>query len=179
MTQIPNLLSASRLVLAPFVFLLLWRREYSIALALLGIAGITDALDGLFARRFGAASRLGAYLDPIADKVLLSGIFLTLALDGAIEPWLAILVLGRDTAILLFAGGAFLFSKSLREFPPSTWGKGSTVAQILFILALVSHLAGIGSEPIVTALKWLTVAATAGSGLDYAWRGLRMVKATT
>jgi cardiolipin synthase (CMP-forming) len=177
--QIPNLLSASRLALAPFVFVLLWRREYSAALTLLVIAGVTDLLDGLFARRFGAASKLGAYLDPIADKVLLSGIFLTMALDGAIEPWLAILVLGRDAGILLFAGGAFLFTKSLRDFPPSIWGKGSTAAQILFILALVSHLAGIGSEFAVSALEWLTAALAAGSGLDYAWRGLRMVKTTT
>ena len=179
MKQIPNLLSASRLLLAPFVFLLLWRRQYSLALALLIAAGITDALDGLAARRFGAASKLGAYLDPIADKVLLSGIFLTLALDGALEPWLAILVLGRDAAILLFAAGAFLFTESLREFPPSIWGKGSTAAQILFILALVSHLAGLGSEFVVSGLKWLTVALAAGSGIDYAWRGLKMVKATT
>jgi cardiolipin synthase (CMP-forming) len=177
--QIPNLLSASRLVLAPFVFVLLWRRHYSPALALLIVAGITDALDGLAARRFGAASKLGAYLDPIADKILLSGIFLTLALDGAIEPCLAILILGRDVGILLFAGGAFLFTKSLRDFPPSIWGKGSTVAQILFILALVSHLAGIGSEFVVSALKWLTAALAAGSGLDYAWRGLRMVRTAT
>jgi cardiolipin synthase (CMP-forming) len=177
--QIPNLLSALRLVLAPFVFVLLWRRQYGLALILMIVAGVTDALDGLAARRFGAASKLGAYLDPIADKVLLSGIFLTLALDGALETWVAILVLGRDAGILLFAGGAFLFTKSLRDFPPSIWGKGSTAVQILFVLALVSHLAGTGSEFVVSTLKWLTAALAVGSGLDYAWRGLRMVKTAT
>ncbi len=167
MKQVPNLLSLARLLMAPYLFLIFWRREYKIALVVIVIAGITDGLDGLIARRFGASSRLGAYLDPIADKVMLSGTFLTLALNGAIETWLAVLVLGRDAGILLFAGAMILFTKSVRTFPPSIWGKASTAVQILFVVALASHLAGFVGQPIVTALKWLAAALTAWSGLNY------------
>lgn len=159
------------------MFLLLWRREYAPALALILIAGITDGLDGWLARSLGAHSRLGAYLDPVADKVLLSGTFLTLALDGTIERWLAVLVLGRDAGILLFAAGAFLFSKSLRSFPPSIWGKASTAAQILFVVALLSHRIGLSGAPLATGFEWLTVILTAWSGLDYLWRGITIPRA--
>jgi cardiolipin synthase len=162
---LPNLLSFARLALAPYVFLLLWRRDYRVVLALFAIAGLTDALDGFFARRFGASSRLGAYLDPVADKILLSGTFLTLALSGAIETWIAVLVIGRDVLILLFAAAAFLFSKSRRDFPPSAWGKASTAAQVAFVLAVVGQVTSV-----IPALEWLTIALTAWSGVDYAWR---------
>jgi cardiolipin synthase len=170
--HVPNLLSAARLLLGPFLFWVIWRREYGGALALILVAGITDGLDGLFARRWRAASRLGAFLDPIADKVLLSGTFLTLALDGAIEPWLAVLVLGRDAGILLFAGAAMLFTPTRRSFPPSIWGKISTVVQIAFILAVLGHFIGYVNLPLVGALKWLTVALAVWSGLDYLRRAL-------
>ena len=181
MKQLPNLLSALRLALAPYLFVLLWRRDYLPALAICIVAGVTDGLDGLLARKLGAHSRFGAYLDPIADKILLSGAFLTLALDGAIEIWLAVLVLGRDALILLFAAGAFLFTKSTRDFPPSFWGKASTAAQIVFILALILHLTGLADATlfaapfvaIVTLLKWLVAALAVWSGLDYARLALR------
>ena len=176
MKHVPNLLSAARLVLAPLLFFLLWRRSYSAALVLFVAAGVSDGLDGLLARRFAAGSRLGEYLDPVADKILLSGTFLTLALDGAIERWIAVVVLGRDVLILLFAVGGLLFTASLRRFPPSQWGKASTLVQIAFVVAVVAHLAGFASAPLVLPLQWLTVALTAWSGVDYAWRGISLVR---
>jgi cardiolipin synthase len=172
--HLPNLLSFARLALAPYLFLQLWRREYDSALALFVIAGLTDALDGFLARRWGTSSRLGAYLDPVADKVLLSGTFLVLALDDVIETWVAVLVLGRDILILLFAAGVFVFTKSLRDFPPSLWGKASTAVQIAFAVGLVMHFAGYASGSLVGALKWLTVALTVWSGVDYARRAVKM-----
>ena len=168
MKLIPNILSAARLALAPYLFVVIWRREYTLALGLCLIAGVTDGLDGLIARQFQAASRLGAYLDPIADKVLLSGAFLTLALDGAIDKWVAVLVLGRDVLILFLAGGAFVLT-TVRKFPPSIWGKGSTAAQILFVVALLAHLSEFVDAMWVETLKWLVVAFTAGSGAHYSW----------
>jgi cardiolipin synthase (CMP-forming) len=170
---LPNLLSLARLALAPYIFAMLWRREYGLVLLLFAVAGVTDALDGFLARRYSASSRLGAYLDPIADKILLSGSFLTLALNRGIETWVAALVVGRDALILLFACGAFLFFKSRRDFPPSAWGKASTVVQILFILAVTGHFAGFLNGTIVVILKGLTVALTVWSGIDYALRALR------
>jgi len=172
---IPNLLSAARLVLAPYLFLLLWRHQYDVALALCFFAGFTDALDGFLARQLKASSRLGAYLDPIADKIFLSGAFLTLAVDGAIHRWLAALVLGRDVMIVLLVGGAFAFT-TLRNFPPSIWGKASTAAQILFLFFLLMWLCGWADARIVDVTKWLAVALTAWSGIDYALRGLSYSK---
>ena len=167
MKHIPNLLSLARLGLAPYVFVLLARREYRTALVLFAIAGLTDFLDGLAARKFGSASRLGAVLDPIADKVLLSGAFLTLALTGAIERWVAVVVLGRDVLILAAAGVLYLM-KSRRSFPPSLWGKISTVVQIAFVLVIV----GQAGEAIFIALKWATVALALISGADYLRRSI-------
>ena len=172
MKYVPNLLSFARLAMAPYVFLLLWRRQYGAVLILFGVAAVTDFLDGYLARTMGVPSRLGAYLDPVADKVLLGGSFLTLALAGAVNTWVAVLVIGRDAAILLFAGGAFLFSASMRSFPPSGWGKASTAAQIAFVIAVVAHFAGLGSGLVVVVLQGVVVALTAWSGLDYGWRAL-------
>jgi cardiolipin synthase len=161
--HVPNLLSLARLALAPYVFVLLVRREYRTVLVLFAIAGLTDFLDGLAARKFGSISRLGAILDPVADKVLLSGTFLTLALTGAIEAWVAAVVLGRDVLILAAAGVLYL-AKSRRSFPPSIWGKISTVVQIAFVLAIVGQVGG----AIFIALKWATVVLALVSGADYA-----------
>jgi cardiolipin synthase (CMP-forming) len=161
--HVPNLLSLARLALAPYVFALLIRRQYRTVLVLFAIAGLTDFLDGFTARKFGSASRLGAALDPVADKVLLSGTFLTLALTGAIEAWVAAVVLGRDVLILAAAGVLFL-AKSRRSFPPSIWGKISTVVQITFVLIIVGQVGG----AIFIALKWAMVALAVVSGADYA-----------
>jgi cardiolipin synthase len=170
---LPNLLSTARLALAPWLFALLWHRQYGTALIVIFIAGVTDGLDGLIARNFGAASKLGAYLDPIADKLLLSGTFLTLALAGALAKWLAVIVLGRDVLILLFAAIAFLFT-SLRSFPPSIWGKASTAAQIAYILVLLAHFDGFLSANMVTPFEYLTAILTVWSFLHYAWTARRM-----
>jgi cardiolipin synthase len=161
--HVPNLLSLARLALAPYVFVLLVRREYRTVLVLFAIAGLTDFLDGLAARKFGSISRLGAILDPVADKVLLSGTFLTLALTGAIEAWVAAVVLGRDVLILAAAVVLYL-AKSRRSFPPSIWGKISTVVQIAFVLVIVGQVGG----AVFIVLKWATVALAVISGADYA-----------
>jgi cardiolipin synthase (CMP-forming) len=171
--QIPNLLSAARFLIAPWLFYALWQHEYGLSLALSIVAGITDGLDGLAARRFGASSRIGAYLDPLADKVLLSGAYLTLALSGAIDPWLAILVLGRDVLILVFVGIVYLATK-LRTFPPSFWGKASTCAQIAYILAFLARSEGLFPAFLVTLGKWIAVGLTSWSAIHYAWIGTRM-----
>ena len=95
MKHLPNLLTAARLALAPYLFLLMFQHRYSTIIPLFIIIGITDVVDGFLARRFHASSRLGAYLDPIADKVLLSGTFLVLAITGAIARRAAVSRFGR------------------------------------------------------------------------------------
>ncbi|HTM12079.1 MAG TPA: CDP-alcohol phosphatidyltransferase family protein [Bryobacteraceae bacterium] len=169
MKHLPNLLTAARLALAPYLFLLMFRHRYSTIIPLFILIGITDVVDGFLARRYGASSSLGAYLDPVADKVLLSGTFLVLALTGAIEWWLAAVVLGRDLMILAAAGVLYI-ATARRNFPPSPWGKISTLVQIVFLCFQIGYLAGIAVAPAVTALKWLTVALAVASLADYARR---------
>jgi cardiolipin synthase (CMP-forming) len=164
---IPNLLSLARLAAAPLLFYFLLRQDWVWALCLMALAALTDALDGWMARRLGANSRGGEVLDPIADKALLSGAFLALAWNGTVELWLAALVIGRDVLILAMASSALLRASG-RRFPPSFWGKASTVFQALFVVALVASLAGAPLAPIVAILKWGTAALTALSGIDYA-----------
>jgi cardiolipin synthase (CMP-forming) len=169
--HIPNLLTVARLALAPYVFLLMTRREYGAVIPWFIVIAATDSLDGYLARRWRATSRWGAYLDPLADKLLLSGSFLVLALTGGIEWWLATVVLGRDALILLGAGILYL-RKASREFPPSVWGKLSSFAQILFLGFRLGVLVGIAVSPIALALQWMVAALTVASLADY---GRRMV----
>ena len=169
MKHLPNLLTAARLALTPYLFWLMVRHEYRTIIPWFIAIGVTDVVDGLLARRFHASSRLGAYLDPLADKVLLSGTFLVLALTGAMETWVALVVLGRDVAILAGAGVLYL-ATGRRNFPPSPWGKLSTFVQILFLCFQIGYLSGIAVEPAVVALKWLTVALVVVSLADYARR---------
>lgn len=174
MRHVPNILSGARLIAAPYVFVLLWTHEWYAALVWMAIIGATDGFDGYIARRFNAASRLGAYLDPVADKVLLSGSFLTMGIDGTIPGWLAVLVLGRDAVILLFAMGVLLFTRTRREFPPSMAGKLSTLVQIVYILTVVGAMGGYISVNGPAAIGWAVLAATGWSSVDYAIRALAM-----
>jgi cardiolipin synthase (CMP-forming) len=169
--NLPNLLSVARLLAAPALFWFLWSESWRPALAVLACAAITDALDGFVARRFDAASRAGEILDPVADKVLISGAFLGLALNGGVEKWLAGLVVGRDALILLVACGGLLRA-SRRRFPPSLLGKASTIFQAVFLIALVAALASAFPQSVLAPLKWSTAAFTALSGADYARRTL-------
>jgi cardiolipin synthase len=167
---LPNFLSAARLLAAPYVCLLLWRQQYRTALAALLVAALTDGLDGYLARRLKAQSRLGEVLDPIADKVLMGGVFLTLAFSGVIETWLAVIVVGRDVLILLVAAAALALGSAMRRFPPSIWGKLSTGFQIAYVVAVLCALAGLLPRLPADILKWATAAMTIWSGADYARR---------
>jgi cardiolipin synthase len=164
--QIPNLLTAARLLAAPYILYLLWMGEYRTALVWFSIASFTDVLDGYLARRLRVTSKIGALLDPVADKVLLSGSFLTLGLKGVIPIWLMAIVLGRDLLILGFAIVA-LVRKLRRDFPPSVWGKASTAAQIAYVLFVVGHEAAISPLIVVTILGWIAATLTLWSGIDY------------
>ena len=160
-------------MIAPYLFWALWRGEFHSALIAIFIAGITDGLDGYLARRLQVSSRIGEILDPIADKVLLSCAFVALWLNGAIEGWLTALILGRDVVILAAVGVAWLQSKNssrpARRFPPSIWGKLSTIVQISLVFALAARL----SSPVPEVVKWTAAALTVISFLDYCWRYTR------
>ena len=161
----------------PVILRLIWTREFGWALLLCAIAGSTDALDGFLARRLHAGSRVGEYLDPVADKLLLSGSYLVFGLRGMIPMWITVLVLGRDLMILTFAGLAFALT-SARRFPPTVWGKLSTFVQVSTVLVvLVSGLLGWGRPFLDFALACVVVA-TSWSALHYLFVGLRIVRGT-
>ena len=167
MRHLPNLLTIARLLATPYVFYLFFEKQYTAVLWWFGFIAFTDVLDGFIARQFKAATKLGAYLDPIADKLLLSGTFLVLAVSRDIDTWLAIVVLGRDVLILGAAVYFFLRSQK-RSFPPSKWGKASTFIQVLFVMFTVGHLAGIPVELAAHLLGWLVVVLVLVSTIDYA-----------
>jgi len=134
---VPNQLTLLRLIFLPFFIIAIEYDRYALALAILVVAGLTDGLDGLLARGLDQKTPLGAYLDPIADKLLLSSSFFVLALKGKITWWLTILVLSRDV-LLLAAAAVILLTVGYRPFPPSIWGKTTTFFEILMVvLALV------------------------------------------
>ncbi len=137
-----------------------------LALLLCAGAGATDALDGWLARRLQAQSRLGAYLDPISDKILLVTVYLTLGVIHAAPRWLVGLILTRDLLILAMAGAALTFT-TLRDFPPSIWGKISTHLQIYAALIFLSAHAWPDS-----VLPRLVPFAIAGAAAGTSWSGL-------
>jgi cardiolipin synthase len=133
---VPNQLTFLRLAFLPFFILTIHYERYELALAILIVAGLTDGLDGLLARGLNQKTPLGAYLDPIADKLLMSSSYVVLALHGKIKWWLVILVLGRDV-LLLVAAAVILVTVGYRPFPPSLYGKATTFFEILLIVMVL------------------------------------------
>ncbi len=128
--NLANILTAVRLGLTPLAVRAIVAQRFRLALAIFFVAAATDGLDGLAARRLNLRTRLGAYLDPIADKLLLSASYLALGVSGAVPWWLVLLIFVRDLLILAMAGAALVFTAQ-RDFPPSIWGKVSTACQVL------------------------------------------------
>jgi cardiolipin synthase len=177
--HLPNLLSALRLAGAPYAAWLIWRREYEWALLAFLLLGFTDFLDGFLARRWRLISRAGSYLDPVADKAMLVGAYLALGLDRVIAPWLMWLVLGRDLVILAMAAGALAFTRH-RDYPPSRWGKVSTVLQIAYGATVLLNRSMLvpenGAGPVERVLLYGTALVTAASGAHYVWRAARTLR---
>ncbi len=175
MFNLPNLFTLLRLVLAPAIAADILHDRYGRALAVLFVAGFTDTIDGYLARRLNSSTPAGAYFDPIADKILLSVIYVSLGIAGAMPWWMVALVFGRDVLILAMAAYGLLFTR-FRKFPPSVWGKISTFFQISAALVVMGAHAGIAAP--VTFALYLMVFGTIVSGLHYIWRGVTMLRQT-
>ena len=133
---VPNQITFLRLGFLPLFLILMSYEKYRWALLVLVVAGLSDGIDGVLARTLNQRSALGAYLDPIADKLLLSSSFIILAFKHEIDWWLTILILSRDILILVVAAVILLVS-GYRPFPPSFLGKLTTASQIVLVFALV------------------------------------------
>ena len=176
----PNLLSFARIALVPVFVITLFEGRPGRALAVLVVAGITDLLDGLAARRFNQESRLGAVLDPIADKLLLTTAFVMLTLPGLhggvqIPVWVTVLVIARDVALLVVAMAMFL-TVGVSSFPPLPLSKLNTAAQILAVaLALTSGLVP-GLETATYICLYLVALLTVMTGFQYALRSDKLIE---
>jgi cardiolipin synthase (CMP-forming) len=164
----PNQLTLLRMMFLPFIIINMLNRHYSWALILFVLAGLSDGLDGLLARTLKQQTMLGQYLDPIADKLLLSTMFLVLSILHKI-PWkFTVLVFSRDISILCASAVLYAIA-GLRDFSPSIFGKANTFAQVaavFFVLLLeVDHTRWVDIARI-TFLR-ATFAFTIISGLHY------------
>lgn len=165
----------ARLPLAPAVVASLFGGRYFTALGLLALAGLTDVADGWLSRRLEATSRLGAYLDPIADKILLVSVYIALGAAGLAPVWLVWLVVGRDILILIFGGLVVRLARADRP-SPSIWGKLSTVVQVVTGVVVIAAKAapGAGLSALAAVLPAITAATTAWSGAHYGWTALKL-----
>jgi cardiolipin synthase (CMP-forming) len=173
--NLPNLITLARLLCVPLAIWLILEARYGLAFWVFVAAGISDALDGYIAKRFDQRTPLGALLDPIADKSLLAGVYITLGLAEQLPHWLVILVVLRD---LLIVGGYLLIqgSTGARPLGPLFISKVNTLVQIALIGFVLARL-GVGFEA-----GWLTVLLVGGaavttvlSGLSYLARCARLL----
>jgi len=174
----PNQLTLLRLCIIPFIVLAIFDQSYRTAFGLFIFAGITDGLDGSLARVLKQRTVLGQYLDPMADKLLLSTLFLVLHHQGLIGRLVTVLVFARDLGIVLV--GAILYaSVGMKDFRPSLFGKANTLAQIVALLTVL--LSMFYAPPFVLLVRYwslvATVVFTVVSGFHYAWLGTRRFSA--
>ncbi|SNS25314.1 cardiolipin synthase [Granulicella rosea] len=174
----PNLLTMARLFMIPFMVIEILDGNFTVAFILLMIAGVSDGLDGLLARWLSQQTTLGLYLDPIADKLLLSTLFIALTHAGLIPRYVTVLVFSRDFGILLIATLLFA-THTLRDFRPSFFGKANTFVQIVALVCLMAgQTFAIPGLKMVTDLLLKAIAVLAPlSAAQYAWIVIRRVNA--
>ncbi|MEW6184660.1 MAG: CDP-alcohol phosphatidyltransferase family protein [Thermodesulfobacteriota bacterium] len=172
--SIPNILTFLRIILIPWFAILLFNGSFNQALWVFAGAAVTDGLDGFIARWFSQKTQLGAFLDPVADKLLLSTAYIALAVMREIPVWLTVIVISRDVVIVL--GVTILFLNQVDvEMKPTIYSKLTTVFQVLLILLVLSsgyiHLA----EEVKLGLILVTLVFTVFSGFHYIHTGLKIL----
>lgn len=175
-SDIPNLITVGRILLVAPVAWALVVQDFTLALILFFVAGASDAVDGFLAKRFGWESRLGALLDPLADKFLLVTCYTVLAWNGLLPMWLLLLVLTRD---LLIVGGAVVYNFRIQrlEAHPTLISKLNTLLQILLVLLVITQQAiGWGQERWVAWLIYAVTISVIWSGLDYVFTWTRRAR---
>ncbi len=163
--SIPNLITLGRILLVPVVVWAITAGQMRVAFVLFLAAGITDAVDGFLAKRFGMATELGAYLDPLADKAMLVSIYIALGITDAVPRWLVILVVSRDIMIVSAVILSWLVDRPL-PLKPLPVSKLNTVAQISLACVVMAALgfdfdatmAVMALTALVTALTLLSIA---------------------
>jgi cardiolipin synthase (CMP-forming) len=173
--NLPNAITLARLLCAPLVIWLILGGRYGTAFWVFVAAGVSDGLDGYIAKRFDLRTRLGALLDPIADKALLASVFLSLGFEGQLPDWLVILVVFRDVMII---GGYMLIqvTAAARQFDPLYISKINTAMQITLVAFVLARLGvGFADGPITPILVGAVAVTTALSGGSYFVRWARIL----
>jgi cardiolipin synthase len=176
-----NQLTILRMIFVPFFVLLLTYGHPGAATLVFVLAGITDALDGLLARKLQQRTALGSFLDPMADKILLTAAFVTLTIPSVpvafhIPVWLTIVSISRDLLIALSVLIIHL-QTSHSQFPPTLLGKLTTVSQLTTVaVAMVANFASQFGELLFLPLVWVTLFFTIASGLHYFYRSVGIIE---
>ncbi len=177
--NLPNILSLLRILLIPVFLVLMIRGKVMEASAVFFFAGFTDVLDGFAARLFHQRTKIGALLDPAGDKLLMTSAFIVLTIPSLNSPhiiplWLTIAVISRD---LFIVSSAFALYKlrGQKTFPPSIWGKSSTVCQFMVLILVLFFNSFQISFPYLRLLYFLTLALTLLSGVHYSHIGFRII----
>ena len=168
--NVPNSLTVLRIFLVPVFVGFLLREHYDYALATLLVAALTDGLDGTIARASNQQTRVGKHLDPLADKLLLTSGFITLAWLHLVPAWMAVLVVGRDLVLMVATLVARVTAARI-DITPTLLGKGSTLLQLCYLflaLLLIARRMDIG---LIQPLLYLTSGVTLLSGVHYLYRG--------
>ena len=173
--NIPNILTVIRILLIPLFIIFLLKDMFHFALLVFTIAAISDGLDGLFARYLDQRTLLGAYLDPLADKLLLTSAFIMLAVIKIVPGWLAVIVISRDILILL-AFAVFAMADISIEIRPRITSKYTTVFQMSTIFFLLLDPKIPGADMIKWILYWLTAGITILSGFHYIYIGMNLIQ---
>jgi len=170
---LPNFLTLLRMAIVPFFVLAVFAHDFRLAVLIFVISGITDVLDGWIARTFDLESRIGALLDPLADKVLLTAAYISLAVPHGqavvIPLWLAILTLFRDFVIMLMAFVFYMF-EGIKSFPPTWVGKMTTVMHVATVsLVLLANVTAVPT-PVLQACFYVSFIMVIVSGFSYIYR---------
>ncbi len=179
LSWLPNLISVVRILLIPPTLYAIAVEAWTVALGLFFFAGFSDGLDGFLAKRFTWQSRLGALLDPAADKLLMAGVFLTLTVVGLVPVWLAAVVILRDVVIV---SGALAYQFLVAPVPgePTRLSKVNTAVELLYVLSVLGHAAFSWPPDITLTVLGAGVLVTAVvSGIDYVLSWARRAREST
>jgi cardiolipin synthase len=165
--NIPNIITLARMLMTPLTVSMIVSHRFLAAFLIFLLAGVSDAIDGFIARRFNLRTELGAYLDPLADKALLTSIYISLAIYAGLPAWLAIAVVSRDVMILAAVLISWLMDKPV-EIRPVWESKFNTFAQIALAgFALGVRAFELNPQPLQTYLEWTVTVTTVASGGIY------------
>jgi cardiolipin synthase len=191
MLTVANQLTMIRMVMIPLLVTLILSNHSGWAFVVFILAGVSDALDGILARRLRQSSRLGAFLDPTADKLLMTACFVVLSIPdhpksipdfeiaNHLPVYLTIVTISRDVFIVMIALLIHL-SSGIRSFPPTSLGKVTTATQLLTVgVALLANALNQPMPILVAGLGWITMAMTVSSGLHYIYHAARLAESAS